>query len=408
MRCAPPASGLVARYRLAVTGRCAGACTGILQYAHQPGRFEPQRAEFRGRCPAERVARLAAAQIVGVQRGGPGEAVVQPDLVLDPLRRHRCSPPPAPVPRPESHARAPRPIPWPGRRRQARRSGPGHRQEPVPETLDGAQQDLLATGEDGRHPQVEGAVRAVPRDVACRRHRGVLSVPPGRPAVAPWPGLLSAGTRDHSSAGAPMASLRFPYDYDIVLVPVSQWDRRYGRIRRTVGTRAARGLPGLRAVSPAPICRSCARSAWLSRSRRPIAAQLARNCSGLVAPNRTLVTAGLVSGKASASAAAVVCSRRGQAGESCRRQRRGDPGVGQRARCPAGRGAGQVFAAEHAAFQAERGDDTGAGHLERLRHGVVFDRRPPDQTVGQLSGAGRGDTHARGDPPPRRTDRPAS
>src|SRR6516162_3183376 len=46
----------------------------------------------------------------------------------------------------------------------------------------------------------------------------------------------------------------------------------------------------------------------LSRSSRPAAAQLARSCSGLVAPNSTLVTRGLVNGKASASAAAVVPS----------------------------------------------------------------------------------------------------
>src|SRR5262245_6209593 len=39
-------------------------------------------------------------------------------------------------------------------------------------------------------------------------------------------------------------------------------------------------------------------SPGLSRSSRPAAAQLARTCPGLVAPNSTLVTSGLVNGKA--------------------------------------------------------------------------------------------------------------
>src|SRR4029077_6431409 len=43
-----------------------------------------------------------------------------------------------------------------------------------------------------------------------------------------------------------------------------------------------------------------------SRSQRAAAAQLARSCSALVAPNSTLATSGLVKGNASASAAAVV------------------------------------------------------------------------------------------------------
>ena len=47
-------------------------------------------------------------------------------------------------------------------------------------------------------------------------------------------------------------------------------------------------------------------SPGLSRSSRLAAAQLARTCSGLVAPNSTLVTPALVNGNASASAAAVV------------------------------------------------------------------------------------------------------
>src|ERR1700722_15548751 len=47
-------------------------------------------------------------------------------------------------------------------------------------------------------------------------------------------------------------------------------------------------------------------SPGLSRSSRLAAAQLARTCSGLVAPNSTVVTSALVNGKARASAAAVV------------------------------------------------------------------------------------------------------
>src|SRR6516162_10599047 len=54
----------------------------------------------------------------------------------------------------------------------------------------------------------------------------------------------------------------------------------------------------------------------LSRSSRPAAAQLARSCSGLVAPNSTLVTSGLVNGKASASAAAVVPSEAARSASS--------------------------------------------------------------------------------------------
>ena len=142
---------------------------------------------------------------------------------------------------------------------------------------------------------------------------------------------------------------------------------------------------------------SAAMSSGPSRSQRAAAAQLARSCSARVAPNSTLATSGLVKGNASASAAAVVCSGFGQAGQlaGCR-DGRGVPGLGKRSSQPARRGAGPVLAGQHAARQAERGDDPGTCPRDRLLHGGVLDPGPLDQAVGKLDRAGRCDREARG------------
>ena len=57
-----------------------------LQDRDQPGRLEPDGAERRDRRPAESVAQFAPApQVVRSQSAGPGDVVVQADLVLDPV-----------------------------------------------------------------------------------------------------------------------------------------------------------------------------------------------------------------------------------------------------------------------------------------------------------------------------------
>lgn len=57
-----------------------------LQGRDQPGRLEPDRGKRCHRHPAESVPQLAPApQVVRGQHAGPGDVVVQADLVLDPV-----------------------------------------------------------------------------------------------------------------------------------------------------------------------------------------------------------------------------------------------------------------------------------------------------------------------------------
>ena len=143
-----------------------------------------------------------------------------------------------------------------------------------------------------------------------------------------------------------------------------------------------------------PMRSSAAISSGPSRSQRTAAAQLARSCSALVAPNSTLATSGLVKGNASARAAAVVwrdSARRELAGDGDGRANRGSVSV------PAspGRCTGPVLAGQRAARQAERGDDPGTCPRDGLPHGRVLDPGSLHQAVGQLDRAGRCDREVR-------------
>ncbi len=58
--------------------------SAVLQDRDQPSKLEPDRAERPDSDPAEPVTQLAAApQIVRCQHAGPGDVVVQTDLMLD-------------------------------------------------------------------------------------------------------------------------------------------------------------------------------------------------------------------------------------------------------------------------------------------------------------------------------------
>src|SRR6516164_9296096 len=156
----------------------------ILQNGSQPGGLEPKRSKIRGRCPAEHVARLAAAQIVAGQRGGPGEAVVEPDLVLQPLVTVNVLDDECQRPGREIMPELLGEFPGQGGLGGLAQVHPATGQVPVIEAFDGAQQDVATAGEDRRHPQVEDPQRTLPGDVACRRH---WWVPPCGTGPA-WPG----------------------------------------------------------------------------------------------------------------------------------------------------------------------------------------------------------------------------
>jgi len=117
------------------------------------------------------VARLAAAQVVAGQRGGPGETVVEPDLVFQPfaaidvLDDERQRPGRELVPELLGE------FPGEGGLGGLTQVHPATGQVPVVQAFDGAQQDFATAGEDRRDPQVEGPLRTLPGDVASRRHR---------------------------------------------------------------------------------------------------------------------------------------------------------------------------------------------------------------------------------------------
>ena len=131
------------------------------QDGNQPGGPEVDGAELADRHPAEPVAGLdAAVQIVGRQRGRPGDPVVQADLMLegplaeDVLHDQRQRPGRQFVPEflgqlaDESHVAG------------FAEADPPAGQEPVVQAVNRAQQHLVAADDDGRHPQVERPGRA--------------------------------------------------------------------------------------------------------------------------------------------------------------------------------------------------------------------------------------------------------
>src|ERR1022692_1493840 len=149
---------------------------------------------------------------------------------------------------------------------------------------------------------------------------------------------------------------------------MGEGDRLAGLVYAYVQARAvlrpcARGQAGA-GVSGSPMRRRSARSAGPRRSSRLVAAQLAWTCSALVAPNSTLVTAGLVSGNAIASAAAVASSLLARLASS--------PAA---ATAAATRGSASVPAGSPGPLPAE--EQQGHADHERTADGDVRDLRPP-------------------------------
>jgi len=167
----------------------------IAQDRYQPGWLKPDRSELADRHPAEPVAGLdAALQILGSQQAGPGEQVIQADLMLqgaavvDVLHDKRDFPGWQVVP--EFLGKFTGQGLLPGFAEAGSSAG----QEPVAQAIDCAQQDLITAGDDGRHPQVKCPAGPAPGNVGCHHHCHQSRPEVGK--VKRWPDPLSRSTVD--------------------------------------------------------------------------------------------------------------------------------------------------------------------------------------------------------------------